>query len=349
MRYYYRNVDCMLPSMRISVLSISIIWKSPVLLFLIGILLFLASCGTLTGIPGHGGGKRFAVEQELIAATTRSTLKQIDLTSLKGKKVNIFLNSIGDTGVGNLLGGRLSLVSELRGNYIQSPSVTERYSYPRYISNTNSTTQEETSIANSDSNSTSSMASTTESLLAAPDWKKAEQSGSGMDLQVGTEYKGLGTYQNSDRVSSDDIQYLFGLTQTYFFLKDVYVVPPSEAEIDVYVIVDVFGTIRSRIDWFFANNEILRAKTSLEILAVDHQTGKLVMPPQIAVSEAEYNEQYVLWMGPVSIKKFIQKTDPLLCDFTDIPSQTESVKMPEQDGQIPYPFKFQIDRWLEEE
>ena len=46
----------------------------------------LIGCGTFTGIPSHGGGKRFAVEQELVAATARSVIKDIDLSQLKGKK-----------------------------------------------------------------------------------------------------------------------------------------------------------------------------------------------------------------------------------------------------------------------
>ena len=32
-------------------------------LFTLSLTLFLTACGTLTGIPSHGGGKRFAVEQ----------------------------------------------------------------------------------------------------------------------------------------------------------------------------------------------------------------------------------------------------------------------------------------------
>ena len=28
----------------------------------------LSACGTITGLPSHGGGKRFAIEQELIQA-----------------------------------------------------------------------------------------------------------------------------------------------------------------------------------------------------------------------------------------------------------------------------------------
>ncbi|ENW1869544.1 TPA: adhesin, partial [Neisseria meningitidis] len=44
--------------------------------------LVLTACGTLTGIPAHGGGKRFAVEQELVAASSRAAVKEMDLSAL---------------------------------------------------------------------------------------------------------------------------------------------------------------------------------------------------------------------------------------------------------------------------
>jgi hypothetical protein len=75
------------------------------------------------------------------------------------------------------------------------------------------------------------------------------------------EYKGLGSCQNSEEISSDDLQYLSGLLETYLFLRGVSIVPPSEADIDIYITVDVFGTVRTRVDWFLTNIEILRAKT----------------------------------------------------------------------------------------
>jgi len=88
---------------------------------------------------------------------------------------------------------------------------------------------------------------------------------------------------------SSDLQYLTALLETYLFLKEVYVAPPSEADVDIYVSVNVFGTVRTRVDWLLANNEILQARTALEILAVDHKTGRIVMPPQDVGAEAEYN------------------------------------------------------------
>ena len=341
--------------------------------FIAVLLLFLGGCGALTGLPGHGGGKRFAVEQELVAAATRGAIKQIDLTAIRGKKVNLFVNAIGDTGSGNLVGGRYSVVSQLRGDYIQTPPTVERSTYPRYSSTTSSnsststsgTTQEDqessttttasgtpgstsnsnsTSTGSSSSGSSTTGTSTTDTVLPLADSKTTRQKGKGGVGQVGIEYKGLGAYQNSEEISSNDLQYLSGLLQTYLFLRGVYVVPPSEAEIDVYVTVDVFGTVRSRVEWFVANNEILRAKTSLEVLAVDHLSGNLVMPPRSAGAEAEYNEQYLLWVGPVLIKQTLQKTKPLLSDFSDFSELEGMARTAEQDVAIPYPFQLQMDK-----
>jgi hypothetical protein len=305
------------------------------------LLLFLTGCGSLTGIPGHGGGKRFAVEQELVAAATRATIKKIDLTTVRGKKVNLFVNAIGDTGTGNLLGGRFSVVSQLRGDYIQSPPVTEKSVYPRYTSNSSST-----GITGTEGS--------TDTLLPSPIMKKSEQEGYGGEAQLGVEYKGLGSYQNSEEISSDDLQYLSGLMETYLFLQGVNVVPPSEADIDVYITVDVFGTVRTRVDWFLANNEILRAKTALEVMAIEHLTGQLVMPPQSASVEAEYNEQYILWAGPIIITKFLHNSEPLLSDFSSPPIENienienASVAGSAQDTDIPYPFRYQLEKWRKE-
>ena len=313
------------------------------------LMLLISGCGSLTGIPGHGGGKRFAVEQELVAAATRATIKQIDLSALKGKRVNLFVNSIGDTGTGNLLGGRFSLVSQVRGDYIQTPPVTERSVYPRYTSTSSTSSSTNSSSEELKSSSSTRSTSSTDTLLGSPEKTTSQQKGHGGEVQVGVEYKGLGAYQNSDEISSDDLQYLSGLLETYLFLQGVNVVPPSEAEIDVYITVDVFGTVRTRVEWFIANNEILRAKTALEVMAIEHNTGKLVMPPQSSSIEAEYNEQYILWAGPVIITKYLHKSEPLLSDFTDSAVIDDPSDIAAQDADIPYPFRYQIEKWKKED
>jgi hypothetical protein len=319
------------------------------------LLLFLSGCGSLTGIPSHGGGKRFAIEQEMVAATTRATIKNIDLSPIRGKNVNLFVNAIGDTGTGNLIGGRYSLVSQIRGDYIQSPVTREKSLFPRYTSTTsNSSTTRDTSDSASaaganprSSSSSTSGTTSTSTLLNHPVQTETKQEGSGGEIQAGLEYKGLGAYRNSEEIFSDDLQYLSGLLQTYLFLQGVHIVPPSEAEIDVYVTVDVFGTVRTRVEWFIANNEILRAKTALEVMAVNHFDGTLIMPPRAASTEAVYNEQYILWAGPVIITKYLKKSAPLLADFTDLQEDSRSTNYKDQDTTITYPFKHQIEKWQE--
>lgn len=359
--------------------------KSNFLLFCLLGCLTLSSCGTLTGIPGHGGGKRFAIEQELVAAATRGAIKQIDLSEIKGKKVNLYVNAIGDNGNGNILGGRFNIASQLRGDYLHAPATEEFRTFPRYTSTTrsesgSSTSSSESSTGSSSNDSNSTLisldddggllgnnttsstsstnssseqsassrssgysTSTTESTLPLPETITTQQQGTGGVVQVGVDYQGLGAYVNSDRISSNDLQYLSALMQTYLYLQEVYVVPPSEAEIDVYVTVDVFGTVRSRVEWFLANNEILRAKASFEVMAVDHATGKLVMQPQTANAQSEYNEQYILWAGPIIIKKTLNKSEPLLSDFTDVVDHEPSIEAVAHDIPIIIPFQYDVE------
>jgi len=151
----------------------------PPCLLIFSVVMVLGGCGTLTGLPGHGGGKRFAVEQELVAAATRGAIKQIDLSTIRGKKVNLFVNAIGDTGAGNMTGGRFSIVSQLRGDYVQSPVTTETSNFPvtpQQIRQKSTTTSE--SFATT-STATTSSETETSTLLPYPESKTTEQEGSG--------------------------------------------------------------------------------------------------------------------------------------------------------------------------
>lgn len=87
----------------------------------LGLIFALASCGTLTGIPGHGGGKRFSEEQRLVSASIRGSLEAIDISSLRGKRVALVFSLISDEGAGNILGGRASLQALLTGASLISP------------------------------------------------------------------------------------------------------------------------------------------------------------------------------------------------------------------------------------
>ena len=63
-------------------------------------------------------------------------------------------------------------------------------------------------------------------------------------------------------------------------------------------------------------------QTVLEVLAIDYNDHSLLMPPQTGSYEAAYNEDYIVWVGPVNNKKTRIKhgelEDGLLVDFGDL-------------------------------
>lgn len=267
----------------------------------------LTGCGTLTGLPSHGGGKRFAVEQEVVAASSRAAVKELDLSSLVNHKVAIYVSTMGDQGSGTMSGGRYSVDALIRGEYLNNPSSSTSYDYP--TSKTVSST------------SAGSLSSVTESnaLLNAPSHSKTTSEGgmSRQALSIGT--NGMGEYRNETLITNPrDVSFLSNLIQTMFYLRGIDVVSPEQADTDVFINVDVFGTIRSRTEMHVYNAESLKAVTKLEYFAIDRRSKQLVIKPTVRSFEAGYKEQYAFWMGPFKVKKTVKPSDPLLVDFSDV-------------------------------
>lgn len=257
-------------------------------------ILIVSGCGTMTGIPSHGGGKRYAMEQELVAATARASAKALDVSALRGKRAAVYIVGMGDQGSGNLIGGRANLASILRGEIISTP-VTE---YP--VVTTTTTTGAVTTIA--------------ENALNAP----RRTDGSGLRGEVGVNYNGLGAYRSEAVLNPRDAQFLSAVLQESMVLRGVKVVDPPAANVDVYITVDVFGTTRSRTDFGTDNRETLIAKTALELAALDRKTGNVIVNPQMVAYEAEYSEKYVAWTGPVKRTQHLREAPKPLIDFSDI-------------------------------
>jgi len=253
----------------------------------------LIGCGTFTGIPSHGGGKRFAVEQELVAATARSVIKDIDLSQLKGKKTALFIVSMGDQGSGSTFGGRASLNALLRGQHVNTPNSV----FP--VINTTTTTG--TTVTESGN------------VVNSPE----ETTGGGHSAEVGIIFNGISSYKNNEVSNPNDTRFLSAVIQEYLALQGVALTSPDNADYNIYINVDVFGTIRSRTDWLFKNNESLKAKTAIEVTVIDNKTNSVFISPQVSSYEAEYKENYFLWMGPTSTQKTLYKSDGLLTSFAE--------------------------------
>ncbi|MCL5683489.1 adhesin, partial [Neisseria meningitidis] len=83
------------------------------------------------------------------------------------------------------------------------------------------------------------------------------------------------------------------------------------ADTDVFVTVDVIGTVRSRTDLQLYTAETLEAQNKLQHFAVDRESRKLLNDPITAAYESQYQEQYALWMGPYSVGKTVKASDRL--------------------------------------
>ena len=269
------------------------------------VLLSLGGCGTITGIPGHGGGKRFAIEQELVASTIRSAVKDLNVSRLAGKTVATFIVGMGDEGVGNLTGGRYSIDALIRGEYINTPQAQYPIVTTKTITDTTTATTER-AINNA-----------------------VEEKGFGIEGSVGAQYRGLGEYKVERPYKTGSVDYfldgafLRAVLEQYLMLMGATVVSPDDntADINVYLLVDVFGTIRTRTDWHLVNEESLVAKTAIELSAICRHTGKVMILPQTSAYEAEYSEEYYLWAGPFKTTKKLRSSDSLLVDFRDLTPQ----------------------------
>lgn len=289
--------------------------------------LILTGCGTITGLPSHGGGKRFAVEQELVAASSRAAVKNMDLSALQGRKVALFVSAMGDQGSGTLSGGRYSVDALIRGGYQSNPATETEYSYPAYDTTATTTADNITSVTGSTS------------VLNAPSHAKAVTKGSAAERSAKLAVNGNSEYRNETLITNPrDVSFLTGLVQTVFYLRGINVVAPESADTDVFVNVDVFGTIRSRTEFHVYNAETLKAQTKLEYFAVDRNSRKLLIKPTVSTFETQYQEKYAFWAGPYKVSKTLKPSDGLMVDFSDVTpyGTSDTPRMPLIDSAIKY-------------
>ncbi len=200
--------------------------------------------------------------------------------------------------------------------------------------NSNKSTTEQTSNSESLSNTVGSSSSVRQEISPAPVHTRTETKGSRLEGSVSLVYRGLGEYQNFN-VPKSDASLLMGLVRNYLLLNGVIPTTPTDGNADVllYVTVDIFGTIRSRFDAFIYNNERVKAETSFEMMAFD-RTGKLIMPPRNSNEVAEYTEHYLFWAGPLNTREKVYEGEGLLVDFstvTDESTGSEKLKKDEKE------------------
>lgn len=189
-------------------------------------------------------------------------------------------------------------------------------------SGSGSNRSESSSISSSNNDSSSStrggQTSQRQTLSPSATQSTTRTEGTRREHTASIAYRGLGEYQNFP-VPKSDASLLMGLVRNYLMLKGVVPTTPNDPNADVllYVTVDIFGTVRSRFDALLYNNETVKAETSLEIMAFD-RTGQLILAPQSSNREARYREHYVMWTGPVTSHEQVYPGQGLLVDFSQV-------------------------------
>lgn len=291
-------------------------------LVLLGVLVcfagVLGGCGRFRGIPSHGGGKRFFIEQELVAATARAVAKDIDVTPLKGKRCALYVISMGDQGAGNILGGRYSWDALLRGGYQSSADTKSDYPFLPSDSTTVTTDNVGALVQTLTTNGTSAINAPSET------WTE----GYSTNLSGGARLNYPGTLHNEAFINPKDGQFLNAVIHEALAIQGVLIVPPQQADVDVYCTVDAFGTCRDRYEFHVYNLEVLTAKTAMSMCAFDRRKGGLLMEPQTAAFEAEYKEEFIAWCGPFLDTKTIRRAENLLVDFKGLGQGNKAIIRP---------------------
>ena len=229
------------------------------------------------------------------------------LHNLQGRRVALYVSTMGDQGSGTITGGRYSVSALLRGEYTNIPDTLTSYAYPNYT--TTASTTADTLSSNTQSTS----------VLNAPSQARSKTGGASSTSNIGLNINGQGYYRNETLITNpQDTTFLNSLIQTVFFLRGIEIVPAQYADTIMFINIYVFGTIRSRTELHLYNAETLKAQTKLEYFAIDRNSKALIIPPQSSSYEAQYQEQYALWMGPYKTQKSIKTADKLMVDFSDI-------------------------------
>lgn len=288
------------------------------LLVLLTLCLFLNGCVYQRGIAGHGGGKRFTVEQKLLSRATHSTLSEFDFQTLRGKRVALIVNMISDTSHGNIASGKLQINTILRKEYVKKPKQTERYEYEVFQTTETESFVLDEQVATEGEQVTESQVipihgvertvqhhtrSTTQQQLKQTS-HTYQTKGEGYEIAVEANQTGIGNYYNSVPAPTDE-PYVVGLLKRYLVAQGVILIDAKQsnqgAQVDavLYASIDVFGINRSRFDVIAYNSERLIAETAIEIMAIDTRNNQPIMSPQLVNHQSWYKEDFLFWVGPI--------------------------------------------------
>lgn len=231
----------------------------------------LQACGSFTPIPSHGGGKRFAIEQQLVSAVAKRAISDLPIEDLRGLKGYVNIAVISDEGGGFINGGRLT-ISEVAG-----ASVNAVRSY-----------------LTGESGDTLTKNKSVDLSLGA--------------TKAPTNYSKDPSFNSSD--SRHLINLISSFLLRNNILKDPNPETEGPADFIIEITVDTLGTVWRRSDWGVVNSDSLTAVISYEFMVIPlkDEYKKIAKVGSISY-EAKYQDDYVLWMGPTKSEMTVQKSN----------------------------------------
>ncbi len=266
------------------------ILKSNFLLIIFSIT-FFTGCSSFRGLPSHGGGKRFDEEQRVVAGAIRRATGRMNLSDLKGFKVKVKLISIPTSGAGNISWGGLQGLS-LGLDYSDSLSeyLKSNYKYP---------------------------VTPTEGI--AKDYKtqtRAIKNGG----RVGINYKPHSGFSSQRMMTDGDVKYLESAFLMNAHHNGINLVSKGQ-DVNLFILVDVLGTNRSRNDYLIWLEEELSASCEISYYAI-HKNGELAFRCRRTSAVAHYAETRIFGIGNEYVTRSIQNIS--LGQFEETPDNSSN-------------------------
>ncbi len=256
---------------------------------IIGIVLFFTGCSSFRGLPSHGGGKRFDEEQRVVAGAIRRATGRMNLSELKGLKVKVHLISIPTSGAGNISWGGLQGIS-LGADYSDTLAgyLKSNYKYP-----------------------------VTPTTGLAKDYEtqtESEKTGA----RVGISYKPHSGFSSQRMMTDGDVKYLHSAFMMNAHHNGINLVSKGQ-DVNLFILVDVLGTNRSRNDYLLWLEEELSASCEISYYAV-LKTGKLLFRCRRTSAVAHYAETRIFGIGSEYVTRSIQNIS--LGQFEETPDNS---------------------------
>ncbi len=251
-------------------------------LLLLGFL-FMTACGTMRGIPSHGGGKRFDEEQRAVSACIRRAIADMHLASLRGKRVDVQFNAISHSGGATMAWPGLDSLS-IGGSQTHNDVEEQRQDY-----------------------SGADTGSWTRNYRDVIDYASLNKN---MNLRVRLreDYRPFSVSTNSDE------HYLRGVLYMYLMHHGA-VVTSTSPDVYLNVLIDVLGTNRSRSNYLVYSRDHLQAACELTYFAVEND-GEIILPAARSGATACYSESAVLMVSGVGRQRV---TGAMVVSDIDVP------------------------------